>query len=85
MKSYEIGLAINELKPEAKFYFMNNDYSTIVWEVLEGEPPSWEEVQTAHIALKEKANEKAIKAAEAKSALLNKLGITEEEAKLLLS
>jgi hypothetical protein len=77
--------AIKSLKPGAEFSIVDNDYSTITWDVLEGKAPTQaqidseiEKIQAAELAAE------AEKAA-AKSALLERLGITEEEAKLLLA
>jgi len=76
--------AIQSLKPNAEFSFIDNDYSTIKWDVLEGTAPTQAEID-AEIE-KIKAQEAADQAAKeaAKADLLAKLGITEDEAKLLL-
>lgn len=85
MENLYLSLAIHKLKPNAEFSLTNNDYSTIKWDVLEGDAPTAKEVEDAIKAIKaEKAKELQSKAA-AKAALLERLGITEEEAKLLLS
>jgi len=39
--------AIQKLKPTAEFSFTGDDYSTIKWDVLEGEPPTQEEIDAA--------------------------------------
>ena len=85
MNSFDLIKAIKYLRPSAEFSLTNDDYSTIKWDVLEGDAPTWEEVQAAHLQVK--ADEEAAKAeAEAKKqALLDRLGITAEEARLLLS
>ena len=77
--------AIYKLKPTAEFSLINNDYSTIKWDVLVGNPPTQADIDAALEQVK--ADELAAKAkAEAdKAALLAKLGITADEAKLLLS
>ena len=77
--------AIKELKPTAEFSFINEDYETIKWDVLDGDAPSQTEIDAAIKQIK--ADEvKAVKAtALAKAALLERLGITEDEAKLLLA
>lgn len=85
MNSSDLVKAIKFLKPNSEFSFKDGDYSTIKWDVLEGDAPTWEEVQAAHLQVKE-AKEAAIAEAEAKKqALLDRLGITAEEARLLLS
>ena len=39
--------AIRKLKPTAEFSFIDNDYSTIKWDVLEGEAPSQAQIDLA--------------------------------------
>ena len=76
--------AINKLRPTAEFSFTDNDYGTIQWDVLEGEAPTKAEIDAAIEEVK--ADEIAELEAKAtqKAALLDRLGITEEEAHLLL-
>lgn len=83
--SLELTRAIQSLRPTAEFSLENNDYSTIVWDVLEGKAPTQAEVDAEIARLK--ANHEAEKVAKiaARAALLERLGITEDEAKLLLS
>jgi hypothetical protein len=84
MNDLELTKAIRHLRPTAEFSFKETDYSTIKWDILEGDAPTWEEVQAAHLEVKAAEETKAAEAAVARAALLSKLGITEEEAKLLL-
>ena len=77
--------AIRKLKPNSEFSFTDDDYSTIKWDVLEGEAPTQKQID---YAIKQTKADEIIETktkALAKSALLDKLGITEDEAKLLLS
>lgn len=84
MESKYIIKAIQQLKPTAEFSFVNDDYSTIKWDVLEGSAPTKAQIESVIKTIKaNEAIELESKAAE-KSALLEKLGITEDEAKLLL-
>jgi hypothetical protein len=84
MNSNEIVKAIRFLKPNAEFSFQGTDYSTIKWDVLDGNEPTWAEIQAAHQQIK-LAEEAAVEEAKAKrEALLARLGISEDEAKLLL-
>jgi hypothetical protein len=77
-------LAIRKLKPNSEFSFTNNDYSTIKWDVLEGTAPTQAQIDAAIEQIKaDEITEAAAKAAE-KAALLERLGITQEEANLLL-
>ena len=84
MENIYLAKAIYLLKPNAEFSFQDNDYSTIKWDVLEGDAPTQSEINVAIEQVK--ANE--IAEAEAKAAqrqaLLSRLGITEEEARILL-
>ena len=84
MNPDELTKAIKFLRPSAEFSFTENDYSTIKWDVLEGEAPTLLELKDA--ASKINVAEAAeIKAKEnARKSLLERLGITAEEAALLL-
>ena len=76
--------AIRKLKPNSEFSFTDQDYSTVKWDVLEGDAPTQAEVDEAIEQIKaDEAQDKATKATQ-KAALLDRLGITEDEAKLLL-
>jgi hypothetical protein len=77
--------AIRLIKPTAEFSYQDNDYSTIKWDVLDGEAPTQSEIDAA--LRKVKADEIAAEAKKAKDreALLARLGITADEAKLLLN
>lgn len=85
MNADDIVKAINLLRPTAEFVFKDADYSTIEWIVLDGEAPSLAEIQAAHQAIKATEAQAKAEAQAKRQALLDKLGITEEEAKLLLS
>jgi hypothetical protein len=80
-----LAAAIKKLKPTAQFSFSDNDYSTIKWDVLEGDAPTQVEIDKAikDVKAQEIKDEKA--KVEAKAELLARLGITAEEAQLLLS
>jgi hypothetical protein len=77
--------AINKLKPNSEFSFQDDDYSTVKWDVLDGDAPTQNEIDAAIKEIKaDEAQAEATKAT-AKAALLSRLGITPEEAVLLLS
>jgi hypothetical protein len=80
-----LSAAIKKLKPTAQFSFSDNDYSTIKWDVLEGDAPTQAEIDKAikDVKAQEIKDEKA--KVEAKAELLVRLGITEEEVRLLLA
>ena len=76
--------SIFRLRPSAQLSFINEDYSTIKWDVLDGEAPTQSEIDAEIVKIKaQEEADKAVKVAD-KAALLEKLGITEEEASLLL-
>jgi hypothetical protein len=77
--------AIQKLKPTAEFSFQNNDYSTIKWDVLEGEAPSQAEIDKAIAAIKLDETNEAKAQTTARNAVLERLGITADEAALLLA
>jgi len=76
--------AIHKLKPNSQFQFTDNDYSTIKWDVLDGEAPTQKEIDAAIEQVKADEITEAESKATARQALLTKLGITAEEAQLLL-
>ena len=85
MENIYLFKAIKLLKPNAQFSFQESDYSTIKWDVLEGDAPTQSEINVAIEQVK--ANEIAEVEAkvQAKAQVLAQLGITEEQVKLLLS
>jgi hypothetical protein len=84
MQSY-LTLAIKSLRPTAEFSFTNEDYSTVKWDVLEGQAPTKTQIEAEIVKIKAaQASEQETKA-DAKAALLERLGITADEAALLLS
>jgi hypothetical protein len=85
MESQYLVKAIKKLKPNSEFSFTENDYSTIKWDVLEGDAPTQAEIDIAIEQVKVEELAEAEAKATAKAALLAQLGITEEQAKLLLS
>jgi len=83
MKNYLV-TAIQSLCPGAEFSFTEDNYATIEWHILEGTAPTKAEIEKEIVKIKA-ADEKAKVSAEtAKAELLGRLGITAEEAKLLL-
>ncbi len=76
--------AIKLLKPGSQFSFIEDDYSTIKWDVLDGDAPTQAEIDEAIEQVKAEEITEATTKAAAKAALLERLGITQEEANLLL-
>ncbi len=80
-----LDFAIQTLRPGAEFTYNDADFSSLNWMSKDIEPPTKAEVEAQIVKLKAKfENEKAEREAKRKT-LLDRLGITEEEAKLLLS
>jgi hypothetical protein len=77
--------AIQKLKPNSEFSYKDNDYSTINWIVLDGDAPTQKEIDAAIKEIKADEAQAETTKATAKAALLSRLGITAEEAVLLLS
>lgn len=76
--------AIKSLKPGAEFVYFGNDYSTIIWHNIDGEPPTKEAIDNEIFRIKaEEINQSALRATQ-RQAVLDRLGITSEEAKLIL-
>lgn len=84
MNNYLVA-AIRKLKPTAEFSFTEDDYSTIKWDVLDGDAPSQKEIDAAIKQVKADEIAEATTKVAQKAALLDRLGITAQEAKLLLS
>lgn len=84
MESTIIVKAIKELSPDAEFSFSENDLSTLEWHNPKAKRPTDAEI-LAHcqVIIANLEKEATTKAAE-KAALLDRLGITSEEASLLL-
>jgi hypothetical protein len=71
--------AIYKLKPNAEFSFTNQDYSTIQWDVLEGDAPTQAHIDAAIEQVKADEIIEAQAKAQAKAVLLERLGLTQEE------
>jgi len=74
--------AIRKLKPNSEFVIINNDYSTIKWDVLEGDAPTEAEINDAIEQVKADEIAEAEAKAEAKAAAqakLTALGLTVED------
>ena len=76
--------AIHKLKPSSECSFVDNDYSTIKWDVLEGNAPTQQEIDQALSEIEADELAEVAAKANAKAALLKRLGITADEAALLL-
>lgn len=77
--------AIKSLRPTSEFSYTEDDYSTIKWDKLEGDAPTEAQVLAEFARLEAEAQTQEANRATEKAALLDRLGITADEAKLLLS
>ena len=84
MKDY-LSDAILKLKPNSQFVYYGSDYSTIKWDVLDGDAPTQAEIDQAIEQVKIEEAQAEVTKAQAKADLLTRLGITADEARLLLS
>lgn len=87
MKTYSFYLAaaIKNLTNNAEFVLYEDDYSTIKWFNFAGEKPTEAAIKAEIEKIKTAEVSKVAEIAIAKSELLTKLGITADEAALLLS
>ena len=76
--------AIKSLRPGAQFAYYGDDYSTIIWHKLEGDAPTLQEIESEIEKIKANELKVAKNQAAAKTALLERLGITADEAALLV-
>jgi hypothetical protein len=86
MNELELAEAIKMLKPTAQFSFQGADYSTIQWDVLEGDAPTKLEIDAAIAAIKQTETETEIETATKKAAAeakLAALGLTPDDLKAL--
>lgn len=77
--------AIRLLKPTSEFVIVNNDYATIDWHSLEGTAPTKAQIEAAIEQVKANDENEALATQTQKQAILDRLGITADEARLLLS
>jgi hypothetical protein len=73
MNELDLVEAIQYLKPNAQFSFQNADYSTIKWDLLEGDEPTQAEIDLAIEQVKAKKIQAEIDKAEKKAAAQAKL------------
>ena len=76
--------ALKNLAPDAEWTLSGDDYADLIW-LSEGTPPTLEAIESEIEQIPVKAAAALKEAQTAKAALLTKLGITADEAALLLS
>lgn len=76
--------AIRNLRPGSEFVFENNDYDTIQWHALDGEAPTKAEVDAEVDRVREQFIQEQEQKEARRAEILERLGLTEDEAKLIL-
>lgn len=76
--------AIKKLKPTAEFSLSNNDYSTIKWDVLDGDAPTQKDIDAALKQVKAEEKIEAETKAAQRQAILDRIGLTAEELQTIL-
>jgi hypothetical protein len=77
--------AIRDLSPTAEFSFQEDDLTTIKWDNAQAKRPTDAEITAQYAKVEAQIKVDAEQKATNKEALLKRLGITAEEAALLLS
>ena len=77
--------AIQNLVPNAEFVLIGDDLTTLDWHSTGSEKPSVQAIEAEIVKIKKAKETEAVDKAAAKAALLAKLGITADEAALLLA
>jgi hypothetical protein len=76
--------AIKSLRPTAEFAYTKNDYSTIQWHVLDGEAPTQAEIDAQIVKIKAAELTAEANKAVSRAAVLERLGLTEDEVRLII-
>ena len=76
--------AIKKLKPTAQFSFTDDDYSTIKWDVLDGDAPTQKEIDAAIKQVKADEIAEAKAKAIQRQAILDRIGLTADELQTIL-
>jgi hypothetical protein len=77
--------ALQNLNPNAEFTFTDDDYETIVWHVIDGTKPTLKQIEDEIESIKKSEAETLKDNAAKKQALLTRLGLNEEDVRILLS
>jgi hypothetical protein len=76
--------AIQSLRPTAEFSFTDDDYSTIKWDVLDGDAPTKKQIDDEIKRLKALEITQAAAKAAQRQAIADRLGLTADELQVLL-
>ena len=84
MDTVYLAKAIKSLRPTAEFSFKEDDYSTINWIVLDGDAPTQKQIDDEIKRIKAVETTDAQAKEAQRQVILDRLGLTAEEAQLLL-
>jgi len=76
--------AIKSLQPTAEFSFTDDDYSTIKWDVLDGDAPTKKQIDDEIKLLKASEITQAAAKAAQRQAIADRRGLTADELQVLL-
>jgi hypothetical protein len=82
---YSLHDVIQSLRPDNQFTMFEDNPETIIWNDEDVITPSKKEIQDGRIAFEAAKKAEAQAKAQSKTELFKRLGITEDEAKLLLA
>jgi hypothetical protein len=83
MNNYLVS-AIRKLRPNSEFSFTDNDYSTIKWDVLDGDAPTQKEIDAAIKQVKADEVAEAKAKAIQRQAILDRIGLSADELQTIL-
>ena len=76
--------ALKALKPTSEFSIIGGEYSTIQWDVLDGDAPTEKQIADKIKELDKLESDRESQLIAQREAILDRLGLTAEEAALLL-
>lgn len=86
MNEVDICKAIKLLKPTSEFVLNGTDYSSITWHVLDGNAPTWAEIEVAHQQVQDQESKLAAEIEAKRLAVMKKLedlGLSEDDLKVI--
>ncbi len=76
--------AIRSLRPNSEFSFTDNDYSTVKWDILDGEAPTKKQIDDEIKRIKSAEISEAKAKETQRQAIADRLGLTADELQVLL-
>jgi len=84
MEEIYLTLAILNLRPNSEFSYTENDYSTIKWDILDGDAPTQKEIDAEIKRIKTLETDEAKTKDKQRQAILDRIGLTADELKLII-